>query len=76
MPNILHAQDAEMFGRQKVEKWQADFDAKWNEPETVMIDAVWAQIPDPIKQQMRMIMDPELLAIVEGGNNYGNKLAK
>lgn len=75
MPNIFHAQDAEMFGRQQVAKWQAEFDAKWNEPETVMIDAMWAQIPDPIKEQMRTMMDPELLAIVEGGN-YGNKLAK
>ena len=74
MTNILNAQDAEMYGRNKIEKWRRQFEARWNEPETVMVQAQWAQIPDMYKEIMRGMMDADMLAIVEGGKN-GNKLA-
>lgn len=74
MPNILNAQDAEMFARNKFDKWQAEFMARWEEPETVMIDAMWQGIPEDYRAIMRTMMDPDMLAIVEGKN--GNKLAK
>ena len=73
MTNIMNAQDAEMYGRNKIEKWRRQFEARWNEPETVMVQAQWAQIPDMYKEIMRGMMDADMLAIVEGGN--GNKLA-
>lgn len=73
MPNIIHAQDADMFGRNKVQKFQAEFEAKWNEPETVMLQAQWLKYPPEIRAQMLTMMDPEMRAIMEGFN--GDKLA-
>jgi len=62
-----------MFGRNKVQKFQAEFEAKWNEPETVMLQAQWLKYPPEIRAQMLTMMDPEMRAIMEGFN--GDKLA-
>lgn len=74
MPNILHAQDAEMFGRNKVQDWEAQFMARWNEPETVIAQAQWQSYPEEVRAVMRTMMDADILAIVEG--NHGTKLVK
>ena len=66
MPNIFHAQDADMFGRNKVQKFQAEFEAKWNEPETVMLQAQWMKYTPEMQAQMLSMMDPEMRAIMEG----------
>ena len=73
-PNIFHAQDADMFGRNKVQKFQAEFDARCSEPETVLLQAQWQKYPPEMQAQMLSMMDPEMRAIMEGFN--GNKLAK
>lgn len=75
MPNIFHAQDAEMWGRDKFARWQSKFLAQWEEPETVAVQAMWQGIPEETRAVMRSMMDPDMLAIVEGFGN-GNKLAK
>jgi len=72
MPNIFHAQDAEMWGRNKFDDWQAKFMAQWDEPETVMVQAMWQGIPEDTRAMMRTMMDPDMLAIVEGFDNGTN----
>lgn len=75
MPNVFHAQDAEMWGRDKFSRWQRDFMAKWEEPETVMIEAAWKNIPEQYRAIMRTMMDPDMRSLMEGFDN-GNNLAK
>ncbi len=64
--NLLHAQDAFMFGSEKFKKWEADFEARWNEPEARLAADLWNRQPDHIKQLARPMMDPDLLNILEG----------
>lgn len=72
MKNILHAQDAWMYGNEKFQRWMAEFEARWNEPEAQMAADMWARIPEPYKAQMRQLLDPELLNVLEAG--YGNDM--
>jgi len=67
--DALRASDAILFGMNQVLEWREKFEAEWNAPDMKLVDIAWQNIPEEIKGIMRIIAPPELLEIVEGGEN-------
>ena len=65
--DALRAADASLFGKSRFEKWRDRFEAQWNAPDMVMVDAIWQSLPEDVRQSIRMVAPPELTEALEGG---------